>query len=192
MHEEIEILLRLFVTLLLCGVLGWERQANGKQAGLRTHILVGVGAALFVSLAELMVRHFSTRYSEEILQMDPTRVLEAVAAGVSFLGAGTIFVSRGGGERVQGLTTAAAIWSTAAVGLAAGLGRYILAAGVTLLVFAVLQVLGKWERRGKLPGVPPKPPPPQSQSSPLSSAASPSSRPPSSSPPPPASAPPGE
>lgn len=122
--------------------------------------------------------------------MDPTRVLEAVAAGVSFLGAGTIFVSRGGGERVQGLTTAAAIWSTAAVGLAAGLGRYILAAGVTLLVFAVLQVLGKWERRGKLPGVPPKPPPPQS--SPLSSAASPSSRPPSSSPPPPASAPPGE
>lgn len=152
MENDLNILMRLLAAVVLCGILGWEREANRKQAGLRTHILVGVGSALFVALAEAVVEHFG-RYAH--LQFDPTRVLEAVVAGISFLGAGTIFVSKAQGERVQGLTTAAAIWTTAGIGIAVGVERYALAAGVTALIFCVLSVLGRLERRGALPGVEP-------------------------------------
>lgn len=82
---------------------------------------------------------------------DPLRVIEATVAAISFLGAGTIFVSRDRGETVKGLTTAAALWATAGVGLAAGLGRHVLASGATALIFVVLNLLGRLERRG-LPG----------------------------------------
>lgn len=156
MENDLNILLRLLISVVLCGLLGWERAANRKQAGLRTHILVGVGATLFVALAEAMVAHFGGRY--ERLQFDPIRVLEAVVAGISFLGAGTIFVSKAGGERVQGLTTAAAIWTTAGIGIAVGVERYTLAVGATALIFCVLYVLGRLERGGALPGVEPTPP----------------------------------
>lgn len=154
MANDLNILLRLLAAVVLCGILGWEREANRKQAGLRTHILVGVGSALFVALAEAVVEHFGRRL--EHLQSDPTRVLEAVVSGISFLGAGTIFVSRGHGERVQGLTTAAAIWTTAGIGIAVGVERYALAAGATALIFCVLHVLGRIEGRGALPGVEPE------------------------------------
>ena len=156
MANDLNILLRLLAAVILCGILGWERESNRKQAGLRTHILVGVGSALFVALAEAVVEHFGGRYPH--LQFDPTRVLEAVVAGISFLGAGTIFVSKAPGERVHGLTTAAAIWATAGVGIAVGVGRYALAAGSTALIFCVLHVLGRIERRGNLPGVEAAPP----------------------------------
>ncbi len=146
-----EILLKLAVAALLSGVLGWERQSFGKKPGLRTHILVGVSAAFFVGLTGAVVEHFGQETG--VMQYDPIRVIEAVVAGISFLGAGTIFVSRGKGETVQGLTTAAAIWATAGVGLAVGVGRYTVAVGATILVFLVLHVLGLWEKRG-LPGMP--------------------------------------
>ena len=77
--------------------------------------------------------------------MDPLRVLEAVATGVSFLGAGTVFVSRGRG--VQGLTTAASLWAVSAVGVAVGLGEYIIATGTTVLALLVLASSGSLERR---------------------------------------------
>jgi len=144
MENDLNILLRLLAAVVLCGILGWEREANRKQAGLRTHILVGVGSALFVALAEVVVEHFGGRYAH--VQFDPTRVLEAVATGISFLGAGTIFVSKAQDERVHGLTTAAAIWTTAGVGIAVGVERYVLATGATALVFCVLYVLGRIER----------------------------------------------
>jgi putative Mg2+ transporter-C (MgtC) family protein len=153
MYSDLSILFRLFVAVVLCGSLGWEREADGKQAGLRTHILVGVGAAMFVALGESVVRHFGPRYDD--MQFDPIRVIEAVVAGISFLGAGTIFVSQGKTQRVEGLTTAAAIWTTAGIGIAIGLERYVLAVGATGLVFCVLRVLGRLTRRGALPGVPP-------------------------------------
>jgi putative Mg2+ transporter-C (MgtC) family protein len=151
MSGDLEIFGKLALAVVLSGLLGWERQAFGKQAGLRTHILVGMSAALFVALTEAVVENFGRGAGD--IQYDPIRVIEAVVAGISFLGAGTIFVSRDKGETVKGLTTAAAIWATAGVGVAVGVGRYTLAVGATALIFVVLHVLGRWEKRG-LPGSP--------------------------------------
>jgi putative Mg2+ transporter-C (MgtC) family protein len=149
MELELWILLRLLIAALLSGLIGYEREHTGKQAGLRTHMLVAIGAALFVSFNELFtiaslplappgpVGNFR-------VQMEPLTTVEAVVTGISFLGAGTIFVSGRHGH-VKGLTTAASIWVTAAVGIAVGLERYVLAAGSTLLILIILQVLRRFE-----------------------------------------------
>ncbi|HEX9785976.1 MAG TPA: MgtC/SapB family protein [Opitutaceae bacterium] len=144
MHAEVEALLRILAALVLAGILGGERQMIGKSAGLRTHMLVGVGAALAVNVCNGLIERFAD--SEDILRVDPLRVIEAVLTGIGFLGAGTIIFRRGE-DRISGLTTAASIWATAAVGLAAGNGDYILATGATVIVFTVLRVLGYIERR---------------------------------------------
>lgn len=141
MDFELNILLRVTVAMVLSGILGWEREAAGKSAGVRTHMLVGLGAALFVILGELFVQHFDTGTHQPQMRFDPIRVIEAVVTGVSFLGAGTIFVSRGK-ESVKGLTTAASILVTAAVGMIAGLEFYLLAACITAMIFFVLHALG--------------------------------------------------
>lgn len=139
MQLDLNILMRLGIALILSGILGWERESTGKAAGVRTHMLVGMGASLFVVLGELFVLHF--REYDVHMRFDPLRIIEAVVTGISFLGAGTIFVARDEG-RVKGLTTAASIWVTAAVGMLVGLERYFLAAASTVLVFLVLHVLG--------------------------------------------------
>lgn len=149
MSDDLDILFKLLAAAGLSGVLGWERESFGKQAGLRTHILVGMSAALFVGLTESVMNHFGR--DADHMRYDPIRVIEAVVAAISFLGAGTIFVSRDKGETVKGLTTAAAIWATAGVGVAVGVGRYVVAVGATALIFVVLHVLGRLEQRG-LPG----------------------------------------
>jgi putative Mg2+ transporter-C (MgtC) family protein len=96
-------------------------------------------AALFVVPGELFMLHF--REYNVRMHFDPLRIIEAVVTGISFLGAGIIFVARDEGQ-VKGLTTAASIWVTAAVGMLVGLERYLLAAASTVLVFVVLHVLG--------------------------------------------------
>lgn len=146
MALDLNIFLRLLVALALSCLLGWEREHTGKAAGLRTHMLVGMGAALFVTIGELFVLHF--REYDENMRFDPLRIIEAVVTGISFLGAGTIFVSRGG-EHVKGLTTAASIWTTAAVGMLAGLERYVLAAASTVLIFIVLRVSAFIDTKGR-------------------------------------------
>jgi putative Mg2+ transporter-C (MgtC) family protein len=145
MVEDLNIVFRLFVALLLAGLLGWERESAGKAAGIRTHMLVGIGAAMFVVLGELFV----LRYAEfgQLMRFDPTRVIEAVVTGISFLGAGTIFVARARGEQVMGLTTAASILVTAAIGMIVALERYLLAITVAALVFGVLHVMRTFEKR---------------------------------------------
>jgi putative Mg2+ transporter-C (MgtC) family protein len=100
-------------------------------------MFVGMGAALFVTLGDFVVGHYQG-YDERI-RFDPIRLVEAIVGAVGFLGAGTIFVSRGR-DRVEGLTTAASLWVTAAIGIAVGVERYVLAVGATLLVFVVLRV----------------------------------------------------
>jgi len=132
------ILIRLVVAALLAGALGWEREQAGKSAGLRTHVVVGIAAALYMGLAELI-----TAEPGSAGRGDATRAIQAVAVGIGFLGGGIIFVHD---DRVQGLTTAASIWATAAVGIAAGLGHFRLAAGATLLLVLVLHVLTRLER----------------------------------------------
>ncbi len=149
MELEFWILLRLLIAAALSGLIGYERESLGKQAGLRTHMLVAVGATLFVSFTELFTINSLPLAppgpaGNLRLQIEPLATVEAIVTGISFLGAGTIFVS-GRHGRVQGLTTAASIWVTAAIGIAVGLERYILAAGSTVLILVILQVLGRFE-----------------------------------------------
>lgn len=134
------------VALVFSGLLGWERESVGKPAGLRTHMLVGAGAAMFVALGEMLV--IELKPFGELQRFDPTRIIEAVAAGVSFLDAGTIFFARGE-HRVHGFTTAASLWATAAIGMAVGLGRFVLAGGATLILFAVVRCFGWREKTGR-------------------------------------------
>jgi putative Mg2+ transporter-C (MgtC) family protein len=149
MDLELWILLRLVIATLLGGLIGYERERTGKDAGLRTHMLVTVGATLFVSFTNLFAIETlplapAGAPGNFRVQIEPLATVEAIVTGISFLGAGTIFVS-GRSNRVKGLTTAASIWVTAAVGIAVGLERYVLAAGSTLLILVILHLLGRLE-----------------------------------------------
>ena len=142
MNSELQLLTRLLVAAVLAGLLGWERERARKSAGFRTHMLVGIAAALYTTIAQLSVAEISP--DTEGLRADPIRAVQAVAIGIGFLGSGVIFVSRQE-DRVQGLTTAASIWATAAIGLAAGLEHYVLAVGATLLLLFVLRGLARFD-----------------------------------------------
>jgi putative Mg2+ transporter-C (MgtC) family protein len=143
---EMALLLRLVAAAALAAVLGWEREAAHKSAGLRTHMLVGIASALFTVLGELAVRDYPG--GETGLRADPIRVIQAVAIGIGFLGSGVIFVARSG-DHVLGLTTAASVWATAAIGIAVGLGYYLLAVGATLLLLLVLHVMARLDRESR-------------------------------------------
>jgi putative Mg2+ transporter-C (MgtC) family protein len=144
-HPELEFLIRLVIAAALSALLGWEREAARKSAGLRTHMLVGVASALYTSIAELAVADIPP--GSVGFQADPIRAVQAVAIGIGFLGSGVIFVSRHD-ERVQGLTTAASIWATAAIGIAAGLAHYVLAVGATVMLLFVLRVMIRFDAEG--------------------------------------------
>jgi putative Mg2+ transporter-C (MgtC) family protein len=139
---DLVLLLRLIVAGLLGAVLGWEREAAHKPAGLRTHMLVAIASALFTVLAELAVTQFPGEGGG--LRADPIRVIQAVSIGIGFLGGGVIFVSKSG-DNVLGLTTAASIWATAAIGIAVGLQHYVLGIGATLLLMLVLKGMRRFE-----------------------------------------------
>lgn len=140
MDVDGQTLLRVGFAALLGAVVGFERELRDKPAGLRTHILVGATACLLVSLGQRAV----SLAPPGLVQTDPIRVMQTVILGISFLGAGTIFVKRGSG-RVAGLTTAASILVTAALGLAVGLGEGLTAACVAAFVVVVLTVVGRVE-----------------------------------------------
>jgi len=125
------VVLRLLVAALLGGLLGWERESQGKAAGVRTHMLVAMGAALFVLVSQQIGMGAE----------DMSRVIQGITAGVGFLCAGTIIKGHARLDDVQGLTTAAGLWLTAAVGVAAGLGRESTAVLGTLLALAVLSLI---------------------------------------------------
>ena len=143
MHPEYVYLIRLVVAAVLGAVMGWEREQAGKSAGLRTLMLVAIASALYTALAELAVESYDGRPGE--LRADPIRAIQAIAVGIGFLGGGVIVV-RHAGERVSGLTTAASIWATAAIGIAAGLAYYRLAVGAALLFIVVLRGMARFDR----------------------------------------------
>jgi putative Mg2+ transporter-C (MgtC) family protein len=147
MELELWILVRLVIAAILSGLIGYERERHGKDAGLRTHMLVAVGAALFVSFTDLFLIEYLPLAppgpaGNFRVQIEPLATVEAIVTGISFLGAGTIFVA-GRQGRVKGLTTAASIWVTAAMGIAVGLERYVLATGSTVLILIILRVIGR-------------------------------------------------
>ncbi|QBI54081.1 putative Mg(2+) transport ATPase [Streptomonospora litoralis] len=123
--------LALAVALVLCTLIGLERELRQKNAGLRTHTLVGVGAALFMVVSKYA---FFDVIDDEGIALDPSRVAAQIASGVGFIGAGVIFVRQ---DIVRGLTTAATIWVAAAVGTAAGAGLWLVAAAVTAAHYLV-------------------------------------------------------
>lgn len=140
--EDLALLGRLVVAAVLGAALGWEREEKGKAAGLRTHILVSVSACFFVLLGDI-----APVVAQEVtsdLRMDPVRIIQAVVIGIGFIGSGVVQAARG---EHHGLTTAASIWGTAAVGIAVGFRHWTLAVGATLLVLFVLRVLGRLEHR---------------------------------------------
>lgn len=138
---ELDVLGRLSLALILGAAVGLERELSGKPAGLRTNILICVGAAL---LTEMSLFVATSVVPHEMIRSDPARLAAQIVSGIGFLGAGTILVMRG---NVVGLTTAATIWVVAAIGIAVGLGAYVVAVGATVLVVITLFVLGHIERR---------------------------------------------
>ena len=144
MQSDLLLLLRLLAAAACTAALGWERERAGKSAGLRTHMLVGIGAALFVTLSQTIVEA-AAQAGGDATRADPVRAIDAVATGIGFLGGGIIFVSRNE-ERVRGLTTAASVWAASAIGVACGVGRWTLAAGATALCLLVLHGLARFER----------------------------------------------
>lgn len=143
---ELGVVLKTAYAMALGGAVGWERELKDRPAGFRTHMLVCGAAAMLVGLGDLLAVHFSAEDYRELVRVDPIRLIEAVVAAVGFLGAGAIF-RRGGGGAVTGLTTAASMLMVAVVGIAAGLGTYVLALAATLLTLGVLVVLNLIERR---------------------------------------------
>ena len=124
------IVLRLVLAALLGGLLGYERERHGKAAGVRTHMLVALGAALFVLVPK----------EAGVSNADLTRVIQGIVAGIGFLGAGAI-IKGSAEDSVKGLTTAAGIWLTAAIGIACGLGRESTAVLSALLAFVILALV---------------------------------------------------
>lgn len=133
---HVQVLLQLGLAVLLGGAIGFERELAGKPAGLRTNILICVGATLFTLMSVQLA-------FEGPGHGDPTRVAAQIASGIGFLGAGTILHARGA---VTGLTSAATIWVVAAIGMAIGAAAYTEALSTALLVMVVLQGLGYVER----------------------------------------------
>lgn len=130
---------RLLLALVLGAAVGLERELSGKPAGLRTNILICVGAAL---LTELSLAAASGLVEHELVRADPARIAAQIVSGIGFIGAGTILVSRGS---VLGLTTAATLWVVAAIGMTVGLQLYVEAIGTTVLVVLTLFGLGWFE-----------------------------------------------
>ncbi len=135
-------LIPLFLSILLSGLIGFEREITNHPAGLRTHILVGLGACLLMLLSLNGFSDFIERY-QDVARVDPGRIPSYVISGIGFLGAGTIIVQ--GGLSVKGLTTAASIWIVAGIGLVVGAGMYFEAIVTTLMVLLTLFSLSKVE-----------------------------------------------
>jgi putative Mg2+ transporter-C (MgtC) family protein len=129
-NDLLELTFKILLSVVLSSVIGVEREIRQKGAGLRTHILVGVGSTLIV----LTSLHIFEIY-KEITIIDPTRMMTGIVTGIGFLCAGTIIQAE---SHVKGLTTAAALWIVSGVGIAVGAGHYSAAIIVSLVVFFVL------------------------------------------------------
>jgi len=129
LETQLDLALRLTVGLVLGAIIGFERELQRQPAGFRTHSLVSLGAALFTVVS-------AYGFTGDLV--DPTRIAAQIVSGIGFIGAGTILQHRG---HIRGLTTAASLWSVAAIGTAAGAGLYIVAIVGTLLILVVLSIL---------------------------------------------------
>ncbi len=138
---EIEIISQLLLATFLGALIGLEREYKKKGAGLQTYSLVALGACLFTVISFVLFNSFLAKPG---ISFDPSRVIQAIAIGIGFIGAGVIFRQSSG---IAGLTTAAGLWTTAAIGIAVGTGLYFLAIFTALLALLVLSGFGLLEEK---------------------------------------------
>ncbi|MBQ1780846.1 MAG: MgtC/SapB family protein [Bacteroidales bacterium] len=130
-----EFLWRLLAATAMGAAIGIEREYHAKEAGIRTHLLVALGSCLFMILSAY---GFDAFLAKDHTSFDPSRIASQVVTGIGFIGAGTIILQK---QVVRGLTTAAGLWVTAAIGLACGIGMYVIAIVTTVLVLVSLGVI---------------------------------------------------
>lgn len=140
MDDELQILFQLFVTLAFCGLIGLERETKKKGAGLQTYSLVGLSACAFTILTMISF----VKYSADTA-FDSSRVIQAIATGIGFIGAGLIFRDQKKG--IEGMTTAAGLLVVAAIGIAVGMKEYFLAASTTAFMLFIFVILGMFEKK---------------------------------------------
>ncbi len=138
---ELEFILRIFIAAILGGAIGLEREYRDKAAGFRTHFLVALGSALFMIVSAY---GFEGTLTSEAHCWDVSRVAAQVVSGIGFIGAGTIIFQK---NAVRGLTTAAGVWVTAAIGLACGGGMYLLSTAATVMVLLGLEAFNLFLRK---------------------------------------------
>lgn len=140
---------RLFLALVLGAIIGWERESSDHEAGLRTHMMISMAAALFTVIA-MELTHMRADTDAE-LRIDPLRLIEAVTSGVAFLAAGSIIITKGS---VRGLTTGASMWLAGAIGLSCGTGKgmlAVIAAAFGLMVLRLLRYVARRQERQPTP-----------------------------------------
>ena len=144
---QLEIIGEVALAMVLGGIIGMERERANKPAGFRTHMLVAGAAALLVGLGDALLHRYGGGGADGPIRSDPIRIVEAIITGISFLGAGTIF-RRGETRAVEGLTTAASLLLSGAIGISVALRQFILAGGITALALLVLWGLKFLEKDG--------------------------------------------
>lgn len=132
--NELDWILRIAVATLCGAAIGYERATQRKSAGIRTHIVVAIASALFMIISKY---GFFDLLSLHDIALDPSRIAAQIVTGISFIGAGTILVRK---EQISGLTTAAGVWATAAIGMAIGAGMYLIGISSTVLIF-IIQII---------------------------------------------------
>jgi len=141
-----DVLLRIVLATIMSGVIGYEREHKNRPAGVKTHILVCLGAASFAILERLMVGEMLD-YGEGPVSFNVGRLVAQVISGIGFLGAGTIIITK---HNIQGLTTAASVWIVACLGIVIGYGVFVLALPLFLTIMVTLVILKKFLRIGTI------------------------------------------
>ena len=146
MVSEVEIILRFVLASVLGGLIGLEREVHGRDAGVRTYLLVSLGSALIMVVSEFLFLKYQGRPSGGIFRGDPGRIAAQAITGIGFLGAGVILRYK---DSIRGLTTAACMWVVCAIGLCVGSGYYLFSLTASAIALISLTGLKGWEKRVK-------------------------------------------
>ena len=141
MKAELTVLLHVVIASVLSGLIGIEREKVDKPAGVRTNMLVGGAVSLLVALGEIIVVHFHEAGLSEFISTDPTRIIQAIIVGISFIGAGMV-LQIANEYKIKYLTTAATILFSTGIGISVALRQYVIAIGVTAFILFINYLLG--------------------------------------------------
>ena len=148
MIQELEILMKVAIAAILAGLIGLEREKGEKPAGIRTNMLVGGAVALLVCLGEMIVIYFDAAGLSNLIRTDPTRVIQAIVVGISFIGAGMV-LQIASEHKIKYLTTSATILFSSGIGIAVALEKYLVGVGATIIILIINSLLARVERRIK-------------------------------------------